>query len=219
MASNHTAQFGLSQWAATDPVRREDFNEDNRKIEEALAAPPFYGKIRSTITEVAANQVEFDLSDIDLDLYRRIEIDITVPGGGTVTALDDAKFIGFFNEYSNEFMRSYQVLGESSEGVWNIFGEAMVMPFQTGFPPSTTHIILYPSPASTVSDDDGKLGYRAMTGTVQCAYYDKSARSFKVLFRAIGLYVHHLEKLILRKNTTNGMLAQGITCTIYGVRA
>ena len=36
MASNHTANFGLSQWAATDPVLREDFNADNQKIEEAM---------------------------------------------------------------------------------------------------------------------------------------------------------------------------------------
>ena len=37
MASNHTANFGLNQWAATDPVLREDFNADNASIEEALA--------------------------------------------------------------------------------------------------------------------------------------------------------------------------------------
>ena len=32
MASNHTANFGLNQWAATDPVLREDFNEDNQTL-------------------------------------------------------------------------------------------------------------------------------------------------------------------------------------------
>ena len=37
MASNHTVHFGLNQWAATDPVLREDFNADNASIEEALA--------------------------------------------------------------------------------------------------------------------------------------------------------------------------------------
>ena len=38
MASNHTAAFGLNQWAATDPVLREDFNADNQKIEAAMKA-------------------------------------------------------------------------------------------------------------------------------------------------------------------------------------
>ena len=37
MASNQTANYGLNQWEATDKVMREDFNADNRKIEEALA--------------------------------------------------------------------------------------------------------------------------------------------------------------------------------------
>ena len=36
MASNHTAAFGLNQWAATDQVVREEFNLDNQKIDEVL---------------------------------------------------------------------------------------------------------------------------------------------------------------------------------------
>lgn len=32
-----TEHYQLNQWDASDYVRREDFNEDNRKIEEALA--------------------------------------------------------------------------------------------------------------------------------------------------------------------------------------
>lgn len=33
-----TEHYQLNQWDASDYVRREDFNEDNRKIEEALSA-------------------------------------------------------------------------------------------------------------------------------------------------------------------------------------
>lgn len=36
MASNHTQQYGLCQWEATDQVLRTDFNADNQKIEAAL---------------------------------------------------------------------------------------------------------------------------------------------------------------------------------------
>lgn len=36
MSTNHTVNYQLSQWEATDPVLREDFNADNRKIEKAL---------------------------------------------------------------------------------------------------------------------------------------------------------------------------------------
>lgn len=37
MATNHTEHYGLSQWEATDAVLRTDFNQDNAKIEAALA--------------------------------------------------------------------------------------------------------------------------------------------------------------------------------------
>lgn len=36
MPTNHTENYNLSQWEATDPVLREDFNADNAKIDEAL---------------------------------------------------------------------------------------------------------------------------------------------------------------------------------------
>ena len=38
MATNHTTNYSLNQWQATDPVLRTDFNEDNSKIDTALAA-------------------------------------------------------------------------------------------------------------------------------------------------------------------------------------
>lgn len=38
MATNHTENYELNQWLATDPVLRADFNADNAKIEAALSA-------------------------------------------------------------------------------------------------------------------------------------------------------------------------------------
>lgn len=37
MASNYTEHYGLCQWEATDQVLREEFNQDNQKLDEALA--------------------------------------------------------------------------------------------------------------------------------------------------------------------------------------
>ena len=37
-SSKHTTQYQLNQWQAGDPVLREDFNSDNLKLENALAA-------------------------------------------------------------------------------------------------------------------------------------------------------------------------------------
>ena len=38
MASNHTTNYQLCQWEATDKVLRTDFNQDNAKIDAALKA-------------------------------------------------------------------------------------------------------------------------------------------------------------------------------------
>ena len=38
MASDHTPNYALSQWAPSDKVAMEDFNADNAKIDAALAA-------------------------------------------------------------------------------------------------------------------------------------------------------------------------------------
>lgn len=37
-SSKHTTTYQLNQWLASDPVLREDFNSDNLKLENALAA-------------------------------------------------------------------------------------------------------------------------------------------------------------------------------------
>ena len=38
MSTNHTANYDLCQWEATDQVLRTDFNADNAKIDAALAS-------------------------------------------------------------------------------------------------------------------------------------------------------------------------------------
>ena len=38
MASKYTEPYGLCQWEATDQVLREEFNQDNAKIDETLKA-------------------------------------------------------------------------------------------------------------------------------------------------------------------------------------
>lgn len=40
MASKQTSNYGLNQWELSDSVVMDDFNEDNQKIDAALAAGP-----------------------------------------------------------------------------------------------------------------------------------------------------------------------------------
>lgn len=56
MASNQTSNYGLNQWEATDQVLRTDFNEDNAKLEAALAALE-ENKVSYTFLTVISSEV------------------------------------------------------------------------------------------------------------------------------------------------------------------
>lgn len=72
-SSNKTAKLGLNQWAASDPVLREDFNADNQALEAAFAASPYETLLEMTTT-AAASQVDIDLSGIDWDKYMWVRV-------------------------------------------------------------------------------------------------------------------------------------------------
>ena len=78
MATNHTSNYNLNQWAATDAVLRTDFNEDNVKVDAAL-------KGLSTSVQQASTQ----LSQISQQLNLRGNcqaVNTTYVGTGETTA-------------------------------------------------------------------------------------------------------------------------------------
>ena len=64
--STQTEHIGLHQWESTDPFLREDFNEDNRKIDEAVGVIPVFSIAQKDIT-AEDTSVEFDLSQLNLE--------------------------------------------------------------------------------------------------------------------------------------------------------
>ena len=69
---NYTKNYHLNQWEPSDRVLRTDFNEDNRKIDEALnaavnASP--YVKLKELVTTKELNQIDLDVGDIDFTQY------------------------------------------------------------------------------------------------------------------------------------------------------
>lgn len=70
MASNHTPEFGLNQWSLEDSVIMEEFNTDNRNIEQALLALKATGPKIATGSYVGTgtggpehpNTLEFDFA-------------------------------------------------------------------------------------------------------------------------------------------------------------
>lgn len=72
-STGKTPNLGLCQWQLSDPFLMEDMNEDNRKVDAAVAAIP-YVKLLDVTTVADAAQVELDLSELDLSGYSKLEI-------------------------------------------------------------------------------------------------------------------------------------------------
>ena len=65
MASNHTSNYNLCQWEATDQVLRTDFNEDNVKTDAALKSLAEQAKtleLSITAAAAAAGNCEMEFS-------------------------------------------------------------------------------------------------------------------------------------------------------------
>ncbi len=95
-----TTNYQLNQWDATDRVLREDFNSDNRKIDAAIKA--VYGaipyvKLLDVVTEVQAEQIDLDLSEIDCTKYWQFDLFASV--SSTDTAYIYVRCNGFTEGY------------------------------------------------------------------------------------------------------------------------
>ena len=78
-----TANYELNQWDPGDRILREEFNADNAKIDNAIAAvrealPIVF--LREVVTTADAKQVDLELSDIDWNAYRHIRVRVEALG-------------------------------------------------------------------------------------------------------------------------------------------
>lgn len=98
MASNNkTAALGLNQWALTDPFLMEDFNEDNRKIDAAVARKSEFVKLKEVTTTVGGvSQIDVDVSDIDFGAWQYVLMDVVSDKYGFVRVNNNTS--GGFNQ-------------------------------------------------------------------------------------------------------------------------
>ena len=69
-----TQHYGLCQWDAEDRILREDFNSDNAKLDETLAGLSPVVKLLDVTTEADAKEVDLDLTGIQWELYREVQV-------------------------------------------------------------------------------------------------------------------------------------------------
>lgn len=93
---NYTENYQLNQWEETDRVLMEDFNADNQKIEEIFSAVqqeltvieetiPIV-KLMDLTVQTSVSQIDLDLTDISLDQYSTLVVEIYPSASSTQSA-------------------------------------------------------------------------------------------------------------------------------------
>lgn len=86
-STNKTTNLRLNQWEGSDPVLRTDFNQDNSKIDQAVAARALVRLTGRSLT-AAAGSITVDLLDYDLTQYEALELTLApITGGSGTTTL------------------------------------------------------------------------------------------------------------------------------------
>ena len=72
----HTEHYNLNQWELSDRILHTDFNRDNAILDTALWQLGQRGivKLKEIVTTASVQQIDLDVTDIDWDSYRWIEI-------------------------------------------------------------------------------------------------------------------------------------------------
>ena len=85
-STNKTRNLRLNQWEGSDPVLRTDFNQDNSKIDQAVAARALVRLEGGTLAAPSA-AITVDLMDYDLTQYEALELTLApvTNGSGNTT--------------------------------------------------------------------------------------------------------------------------------------
>lgn len=84
MSTNHTPNYNLCQWEATDQVLRSDFNQDNAKIDAALTNKLGRATLLKTAHFPADTMIlRVQTEDIDWDKWEYITIHGNISGSGS----------------------------------------------------------------------------------------------------------------------------------------
>lgn len=103
MSINKTENLGLNQWVRSDPFRMEDFNEDNAKIDAAVAAKAEQTALNA---EIAARKNALDTERDERERADAAEIAARKSAlaalTGRVGALEAGKLVWKFDTYEGK---------------------------------------------------------------------------------------------------------------------
>jgi len=107
-STNKTANLGLNQWEAADPVEREDFNADNAKLDAAISKRLEWVLMGEYVREDASGTSSFSLDVSGYDLSEYLFVAISFPRVNTyaeiyLNSVTDT-YVGYVDDGSVCFM-------------------------------------------------------------------------------------------------------------------
>lgn len=202
-------------------------NEANRTVDAALRQVAAAAndaksvvKLKDVTTSAAAAQVEFDLSDIDLNKYRELTFDMELLPQNKVNYA--VRMFGYFN--TTDGAAGLDVYSIKSV---NITGNGEANYFVGKF--SNTQTTLFPSYwtiRASVSEEQSNLpermGRYSLAGDTYCTIRHQAGNPLvdTDVFRKFQAVVSALSKLILvvqNDGSLHQMIAAGSKLTVYGV--
>jgi len=210
-STNHTANLNLCQWAAADPVLREDFNADNAAIDAAMGGIPCR-KLREVSTTQTSFALEFDLSDIDLNEYSALRFVLLLKVNGQSNYYPTTKL--YFNSAVEESATTMCYMRWGSTDLYSSYTglSAYVGEHSTDSPAVWQLDLTVGTPSAN--------SYRNYSGTFRGSVFCGGSMSF--WNTCFGLYTDRLSKLILSREGASNYGCRpfdaGTKIIIYGVK-
>lgn len=168
MSTNHTPNYNLCQWEATDQVLRSDFNQDNDKIDAALAGKIGKPELICIMeqTDTFMNNALFNLSSINWGDWAFVflvsEAKFTQHGSSSTYALsfinpnpryryslsggsNPLRFVLFYTGYdANRNIFAISDSGASFfDGTYNVIDKIQLSHNNAGIPDGTPKLHIY----------------------------------------------------------------------------
>lgn len=175
-----TTNYQLNQWDAEDRILREDFNQDNKKLDNAIAALrdacPLV-KVVDFTTQSTQSKVEISLAGQNMENYRELYIYVTF---SSTTTEDNAIYLTLndLKEYwdsssTSEYGVATVILREATKGKATTCFTLLLGPLIAGYCRATyytgSYFSAYTSDMKTVNlsgDQLNKMALCCMNGTI-----------------------------------------------------
>ncbi|MBP8640856.1 MAG: hypothetical protein KBI01_08170 [Oscillospiraceae bacterium] len=207
-STNKTANLGLNQWVLSDPLLMEDMNSDNQKIDAAVAEQT-YKKLISITTAANAQQIDFDLSGIDLSKYASLRIEACY--GCTPADTISSLYVRINNISTQSYFRPSD--GSNSAGFTSVLF-APIASYTVGIPASFSASISgisgAPNSQATYKALHGELSYYGyLSGT---PYIGQKSASI-TLEKTVAI-----SSINILACNTSGYIQAGSEFVLYGVK-